>query len=364
MSDSVLRLAALPGDGIGPEIVEAATAVLTVAAAVHGVRLEFDSFEIGLAGIEAEGETISARVLDRLREFRGILLGPVGHADYPMDDPRYRNPSGVLRKQLELYANVRPVRSYDGIATRWEDVDLIIVRENTEGFYADRNMLDGPSEFRPDPDTVISMRLVTRRASTEVARVAFGLAARRRQHVTAAHKANVLRRGDGLFLEACASVAASFPEVTFDGRHADALALDLVLDPTRFDVIVTTNMFGDILSDEAAGLVGGLGLAPGLNVGSKHLVGQAVHGSAPDLAGRGVANPIAEILSGMLLLRQLAEIEGSGDLAAAADAVAEAVEILLAEQQVRTPDLGGTSTTNDVREALIELISAGRHVRR
>ncbi len=355
-----MRLAALPGDGIGPEIVDTTTSVLCAAAASYGVALEFDTFDIGHAGVESSGSTISEALVDRLRTYPGILLGPVGHAGYPLGDPRYRNPSGVLRKELELYANVRPVRSFAGIASRWSGVDLIVVRENTEGFYADRNMLDGPSEFRPDPDTVISMRLVTRRASTAVARVAFELAAARRGRVTAAHKANVLRRGDGLFLEACADVAADFADVSFDDRHADALAHDLVLDPSRFDVIVATNMLGDILSDEAAGLVGGLGLAPGLNVGSRHLVAQAVHGSAPDLAGRGVANPIAEILSGELLLRRLAQVTQSSDLARAASAVQSAVERLLAERVVRTADLGGDDSTADVRDALIESIRSAR----
>lgn len=353
-----LRLAALPGDGIGPEVVAATTAVLGAAAERQGITLAFDRFPIGHAGVEEVGEAIGDDLVARLRDYPGVLLGPVAHAGYPLGDPRYRNPSGVLRKQLELYANMRPVRSFDGVESRWSGVDLIVVRENTEGFYADRNMLDGPSEFRPDEDTVISMRLVTRHASTAVARVAFELAAGRRGRVTAAHKANVLRRGDGLFLEAAGKVGEGFPAVTFDDRHADALLLDLVLDPSRFDVIVTTNMFGDLISDAAAGLVGGLGLAPGLNVGPEHLVAQAVHGAAPELAGGGVANPIAMVLSGALLLERLGAARGSAGLTAAAVSVQVAVERLLAKGEVRTPDLGGTDGTDDIRQALTASLSA------
>jgi 3-isopropylmalate dehydrogenase len=232
----------------------------------------------------------------------------------------------------------------------YPDVDLVIVRENTEGFYADRNVLDGNGEFRPSADEVISVRVVTRRASVRVAREAFRLARSRgkQRRVTAVHKANVLRRGCGLFLEACHAVAAEFPDVELNDLHADAFAMKLILCPQEFDVVVTTNLFGDIFSDEASALVGGLGLAPGLNVGESTAMAQATHGSAPDIAHKHIGNPCAEILSGKLLLEWLAARYVRPELWDAAQRVEAAVEDVLLRRDHVTADLGGTAHTLDM----------------
>lgn len=238
----------------------------------------------------------------------------------------------------------------------YPDVDLAVVRENTEGFYADRNVLDGNGEFRPDENTVISLRVVSRRASIRVARQAFILAQQRNQKrkVTVVHKANVLRLGDGLFLECCKQVGEQYPGITLEDYHVDAFAMYLVTRPQDFDVVLTTNMFGDILSDEAAGLVGGLGMAPGLNAGDEFAMAQATHGSAPDIAHLQVANPVAEILSGKLLLEWLSERLSVPELISAARDIEAAVTLTLEQGEALTPDLGGDANTQDITEAILK----------
>jgi 3-isopropylmalate dehydrogenase len=355
MNSSGITIAVLAGDDIGPEVVDATVAVLDQAASARGIPITWERLPVGLAAVDEYGSTLPDRTIERLREIPGWILGPVSHRDYPLGDQRYRNPSGYLRKNFELYANLRPSRGWAGVPAVHPDLDLVIVRENTEGFYADRNMLDGNGELRPDEDTVISVRLVTRRASVRVARQAFELARSRdkKKTVTAVHKANVLRRGDGLFLACCREVAADYPDVNFDDYLVDAFAMRLILRPDAHDVVVTTNMFGDILSDEAAGLVGGLGLAPGLNAGDDHAMAQAVHGSAPDISGRGIANPTAEILSGAMLLDWLGRTRGPEVLSAAARDIERAVGVALAEGGKLTPDLGGKAGTTQLTEAII-----------
>ena len=354
MNSSSTTIAVMAGDDIGPEVVDATVAVLDHAASARGVPITWEWLPAGVAAVDEHGSTLPDRTIKRLHEIPGWILGPVSHLDYPLDDQRYRNPSGYLRKNFELYANVRPTRGWAGVPAVYPGLDLVIVRENTEGFYADRNMLDGNGELRPDEDTVISVRLVTRRASLRVARQAFELArSRDKKAVTAVHKANVLRRGDGLFLACCREVAAEYPDVSFDDYLVDAFAMRLILRPDAHDVVVTTNMFGDILSDEAAGLVGGLGLAPGLNAGDDHAMAQAVHGSAPDISGRGIANPTAEILSGALLLDWLGRTRGPEVLTAAARDIECAVGVALAEGSKLTPDLGGKAGTTELTEAII-----------
>lgn len=355
MNSSGITIAVLAGDDIGPEVVDATVAVLDQAASARGIPITWERLPVGLAAVDEYGSTLPDRTIERLREIPGWILGPVSHRDYPLGDQRYRNPSGYLRKNFELYANLRPSRGWAGVPAVHPDLDLVIVRENTEGFYADRNMLDGNGELRPDEDTVISVRLVTRRASVRVARQAFELARSRdkKKTVTAVHKANVLRRGDGLFLACCREVAADYPDVNFDDYLVDAFAMRLILRPDAHDVVVTTNMFGDILSDEAAGLVGGLGLAPGLNAGDNHAMAQAVHGSAPDISGRGIANPTAEILSGAMLLDWLGRTRGPEVLSAAARDIERAVGVALAEGGKLTPDLGGKAGTTQLTEAII-----------
>ena len=360
-SAAPVRIAVMEGDDIGPEIVRSTTRILDRAAKRHAIDIEWVQLPAGIAAVDSDGSTLPIRTREALPDIPGWILGPVSHRDYPMGDARYVNPSGYLRKNFELYSNVRPARGWPGVECVHPDMNVVIVRENTEGFYADRNMLDGNGELRPDLDTVISVRLVTRRASMRVARQAFALARERDvlRKVTCVHKANVLRRGDGLFLECCRDVAAENPDIAFDDFLVDAFAMRLILRPEVTDVVVTTNMFGDILSDEAAGLVGGLGLAPGLNIGDDHAMAQAVHGSAPDIAGQGIANPIAEILSGSLLLRWLSRVHGQPDLIAAADDVDLAIAATLASGDTRTPDLGGTATTESLTRAILAALDAG-----
>jgi 3-isopropylmalate dehydrogenase len=349
-----LTVPVLLGDDIGPDVVGATTLVLGEAARRCGVELRFQELPAGIAAHATHGSTLPDATLRELERHPGWILGPVGNALYPKDDVAYRNPSGHLRTAYELYANVRPARSLPGVRTRWDGVDLVVVRENTEGFYADRNLREGNGELRPSDDMVLSVRVVTRTASLRVARQAFELARRRagRRKVTIVHKANVLRKGDGLFVACCREVARDYPEIEVDDLHVDAAAMHLAMRPDAFDVIVTTNMFGDILSDEAAGLVGGLGLAPGLNVGDSHAMAQAVHGSAPDIAATRSADPIAEILSGSMLLGWLAERVEEPRLAGAAAAVDAAVARALEDGRTRTPDLGGTATTATMAEAI------------
>jgi 3-isopropylmalate dehydrogenase len=353
-------IAVLDGDDIGPEVVAATVRVLERAVARRGGTIEWVRLPAGVAALTEWGSTLPDRTVERLREIPGWILGPVSHRDYPTGDPRYRNPSGFLRKSFELFSNIRPARGWSGVTSLRPELNIVIVRENTEGFYADRNMLDGNGELRPDQDTVISVRLVTRRASSKVARQAFELARERGWlgKVTIVHKANVLRRGDGLFLESCRAVAAEYPDLAVDDMLVDAFAMRLILRPQDYDVVVTTNMFGDILSDEAAGLVGGLGLAPGLNVGDDHAMAQAVHGSAPDISGRGIANPIAEILSGALLLRWLGSRAQSDVLSAAAGDIERAIGVTLAVGAQVTPDLGGSASTDSLTAAIVDAIDA------
>lgn len=358
------RIALLTGDGIGIDVVPAAADVLrTVAGALAelGTEIELIDLPSGLDAYERLGSTLPALTFSELSGCDGALLGPVMNHAYRIGEPGMLNPSKELRKRLDLFANVRPARTPPEVKTVASDVDLVIVRENTEGFYADRNVIDGNGEFRPDGDTVVSVRVVTRRASERVARAAFQLARSRggKMRVTIGHKANVLRRGCGLFLEACHEVASEFPDITVDDLHVDALAMRLVMRPQDFDVIVTTNLFGDVLSDLTAGLVGGLGMAPGLNASTDFAMAQAVHGAAPDIAGMGVANPVAVILSAAMLLRWLGARKEQPVLSQAALAIEEAVSVALREGLHLTPDLGGSSGTKEFGGAILKALRDG-----
>ena len=357
--DDVLRIAVLLGDGIGPEVVPCAVDVLARAAERHRESLVFTELPIGLAAIETHGSTLPSTTLDQLQQHDAWVLGPVSHHAYPVEDVRYVSPSGYLRKHFDLFANIRTVRSEYGVRPLRAGIDLAIVRENTEGFYADRNVLDGNGELRPDADTVVSVRIVTRRACERIARQAFELAYGRRKRVTIVHKANVLRRGDGLFVATCLEVARQFPDVAVDDLHVDAFATQLVIEPTTFDVVVTTNMFGDITSGEAAGLVGGLGFAPSLNSGARYAMAQAAHGSAPQLAGKATANPVATILSVQMLAAWLARKHGRPGLAQAANDIEAAVARALADPANHTPDAGGTASTRDLAGAIAGQLGTG-----
>src|SRR6185503_6657935 len=279
-----IDLLVLEGDGIGPEIMAATLAVLRAAARAFALDLAFESETIGWAAHRMAGTTLPPAVIDKAKAAAGVLLGPVSHNEYPPPEQGGRNPSGELRKALDLYANIRPARSRTGFPPRCgKPVDLVIVRENTEGFYADRSMHLGHGEFMPTPDLALAVRKITRQGSTRIAESAFRLAMQRRNKVTAVHKANVLRVSDGLYLECVRAVAARHPQVAYEERIIDAMAALLVRDASQFDVVVTTNMYGDILSDEASEIAGSLGLAASLNAGAEHGVAQAQHGSAPDI---------------------------------------------------------------------------------
>ena len=287
-----------------------------------------------------------------------MLLGPVSHNDYPPRGEGGLNPSGELRKRLDLYANIRPARSRAGFPPRCgSPVDLVIVRENTEGFYADRSMHPGPGELMPTPDLALAIRKITRAGSTRIAEAAFKLALQRRKKVTCVHKANVLRVSDGLYLECTRAVAARFPQVAYEERIIDAMAALLVRDASQFDVVVTTNMYGDILSDEACEIAGSLGLAASLNAGASHAVAQAQHGSAPDIAGKNIANPSSLIGSAAMLLSWLGERRKDDTLVRAASAIEAALDRVIAQPSGRTPDLGGKLGTDAFGEKVAEVVN-------
>ena len=355
-----VRLLMLEGDGIGPEIGAATEAVLTVLDRRLGLGFAFERATIGFAALERDGTTFPDAVADAAKAADGVILGPVSHNDYPPAAKGGLNPSGELRRRLDLYANIRPARSRPGFPPRCGSaVDLVIVRENTEGFYADRSMFVGPGEFMPTPDVALAVRKITRAGSTRIAESAFALARTRpRRKVTAVHKANVLRVSDGLYLECVREVAARHPDVAYEERIVDAMAALLVRDAGQFDVIVATNMFGDILSDQASEIAGSLGLAASLNAGAEHAVAQAQHGSAPDIAGQDCANPSSLIGSAAMLLAWLGERRGDAKLLRAAEIIEQALDAAIANPAWRTPDLGGPLGTRVFGERVAE-IAAG-----
>jgi 3-isopropylmalate dehydrogenase len=288
----------------------------------------------------------------RIPQADGVILGPVSHYEYPSRQEGGINPSSELRVVFDLYANIRPCRSRPGLTILRSPMDLVIVRENTEGFYSDRNMFAGSGEFMPTADMALSIRKVTAKASSRIARVAFRLARERRQKVTAVHKANVVKLSDGLFLHEVRNVAHQFPDVRLDELIVDATAALLIRSPERFDVIVTTNMFGDILSDEASELSGSLGLGGSINMGDTLCVAQAQHGSAPDIAGQGIANPTSLILSAAMLLDWRGRRDGNQALIDAAKLTSEAVDSVLANPLTRTRDVGGKLGTDGFADAI------------
>jgi 3-isopropylmalate dehydrogenase len=344
---SQLRILVLEGDGIGPEITAATLEVLRAADAKFALALSFETAAVGWAAHKASGTTFPDSVEAKAKAADGVLLGPVSHNDYPPRAEGGLNPSGELRKRLDLYANIRPARSREGFPPRCgKAVDLVIVRENTEGFYADRSMFSGNGEFMPTPDLALAVRKITREGSMRIAESAFKLAMQRGKKVTSVHKANVLRLSDGLYLECSRAVAKRYPQVKYEEQLIDSMAALLIRDAGQFDVIVTTNMFGDILSDEASEISGSLGLAASLNHGAEHGVAQAQHGSAPDIAGKNIANPASLIGSAAMLLAWLGERRGDDKLVKAAAAIEAALDRVIAEPSGRTPDMGGKLGTD------------------
>lgn len=347
-----MKILVLPGDGIGPEITQATLEVLRALP----VGLEFEVRDIGLASLKTEGTTLPSEVLNRIPQVDGVILGPVSHYEYPVREKGGINPSAELRVRFELYANIRPCRSRPAFSILRKPMDLVIVRENTEGFYSDRNMYAGSGEFMPDPDLALSIRKISARGSSRLARAAFLLARKRRRKVTAVHKANVVKLSDGLFLREVRKVAQEFPDVVLDELIVDATAALLIRNPDRFDVIVTTNMFGDILSDEASELAGSLGLGASINASDDRCVAQAQHGSAPDIAGQNVANPTSLILSAAMLLDWHGQRAGNPELVAAAALVERAVDKVLENPQTRTRDIGGSLNTDAFTAALVAAV--------
>ena len=329
MSHSIVYI---PGDGIGPEVVAAARRVVDAT----GVECKWQEQHAGQTAMETLGNPLPEATLDAIREADATLKGPTATAS----GGGFRSVNVALRQKLQLYANFRPARTIAGIKSRYDDVDLIIIRENTEGLYSG-------IEHTVVPGVVESLRIITAKASERIAKFAFETARQQgRKRVTCVHKANILKLSDGLFLESCRKLAANYTDIQFDDCIVDAAAMKLVLDPHQFDMLVMENLFGDILSDLASGLVGGLGVTPSANIGDDAAVFEAVHGTAPDIAGKGLANPTALIQSSVLMLRFLDEAE-------AADRVENSIRAVMAEGKVLTGDLGGTAGTQDVADAVI-----------
>ncbi len=346
------RLGVLQGDGIGPEIVEATLRVLEAARRrTPDLAFEWVPLPMGWEAIRKLGAAMPESTVTALEGCDGWLLGPHDSASYPESERARLNPSGELRRRFDLYANVRPARAYPGLPAVSPRMDLVIVRENTEGLYSDRNMWQGAGEFMPTPDVALTVGKITRGASERIARTAFTLARQRRRQVAVVHKANVLRLSTGLFLDTARAVGRDFADVAVEDYHIDAMAAHLVRRGADFDVILATNMFGDILSDLAAELAGSLGLAPSVNAGARVAMAQATHGSAPDIAGKGIANPVGMILSAAMLLRWLGGERKDAAAGRAADAVEAAVAATLGAG-VRTPDLGGAASTADFAAAV------------
>ena len=328
------RVTLIPGDGIGPELAEATRRVLDAS----GVEFDWEVVEAGEAVMAKHGTPLPDSVLASIQRNRVAIKGPI---TTPVGEG-FRSVNVTLRQALGLYANLRPARSIEGLKTRYDDVDLVIVRENTEDLYAG-------IEHRVGRDAAESIKIITREASERIARFAFEYAiANDRRKVTAVHKANIMKLSDGLFLEACRTVADDYEgRIEFEDRIVDNMCMQLVQKPDLYDVLVLPNLYGDIVSDLAAGLVGGLGVAPGANIGTEAAVFEAVHGSAPKYAGQNKANPTALILSGVLMLRHI----GRPD---AANRVEDALRAVIAEGAATTYDLGGSAGTSEFADAIVE----------
>jgi len=330
------QVTCIPGDGIGPEIMAATKTVI----AATGVSIHWVDVEAGAAVLEREGSPLPDAVIEQIRKTKVALKGPV---TTPVGSG-FRSINVALRLALDLYANVRPATSLPGVRSRFQDVDLVVIRENTEDLYVG-------IERMADPDTAESVKIITRRASERIARFAFAFARREgRSRVTIVHKANIMKLSDGLFLESARKVATEFPDIVCEDRIVDNMCAQLVEHPERYDVLLCPNLYGDIVSDLCAGLVGGLGLAPGANIGDEFAVFEAVHGSAPDIAGQDKANPTALILSAALMLKHMGE-------ARASNAIVEGVRRVLSAGRFVTPDLGGSCGTKVMGEAIAEEVS-------
>ena len=357
-----MRLLVLPGDGIGPEIIRSSMQALEAVSDRLGLALSFAYDDVGFASLEKHGTTLRDSVLEAARGYDGIILGTQSHADYPAPEKGGRNVSGGFRIGLDLYANVRPARTrpfLDSNMKPGRSMDLVIMREATEGFYPDRNMTRGWAEMMPSPDMALSVRKITAHCSNRIARRAFELAMTRRKKVTAVHKANSFHMTDGLFLREVRKVAAEFPEVALDDILIDASTAHLVRSPERFDVIVATNFYGDIISDLASELSGSLGLAGSMMASDTHCCAQAQHGSAPDIQNQDKANPVSMMLSCAMLLHWIGEKRGLPAFKAAFHAIDGAIDTVLADPAARTPDLGGKAGTQKFGALVAEVLRRG-----
>ncbi|WP_027717827.1 isocitrate/isopropylmalate dehydrogenase family protein [Desulfovirgula thermocuniculi] len=332
------KVTLIPGDGVGPEIAWAARRVIDAS----GARIQWEVVEAGEATLSRYGTPLPEHVLESIRQNRVALKGPI---TTPVGGGM-RSVNVALRQELDLYANVRPARTLPGVPSRYQGVDLIVVRENTEDLYAG-------VEHRVGRDAAESIKIITREASERIVRFAFELArSKGRKKVTAVHKANIMKLTDGLFLECARRVAAAYPEIAYEEMIVDAMCMKLVQAPENYDVLVMPNLYGDIISDLCAGLVGGLGVAPGANIGDEVAVFEPVHGSAPKHAGKNRINPLAMILSGVMMLQHIGEEEAAGR-------IYRAVLAVLEEGRHLTYDLGGNATTGEMAEAIVAKMEAG-----
>jgi 3-isopropylmalate dehydrogenase len=353
----MLKIGVMLGDDIGLEVVPETVKVMKAAAQAVGLEIEWQELPLGLLGHELHGHTMPQYTVERLEKTDGFITGPIGHNAYPRNDPTWVMPP--LRKQFDLFASVKPVRSYPNLPSLHKNVDIVFVREVTEGMQYSGTVVAGSGEFRPNDEISVGMRVVTRKGANRVAREAFEIARTRpRKKVTAVHKEPVYRLVCGMFAEECRKVAKEFADCQLNEVLVDGCALKLVVNPQQFDVIVTTNQFGDILTDEGAGLVGGLGLAPGLCVGHRHAMAQATHGSAPDIAGKGIANPYAMIMSGQMLMAWLGRSRGEPKAARAAELMDLAMEQVIAEAKWLTRDVGGSASTAEMGDAVARAVAA------
>jgi 3-isopropylmalate dehydrogenase len=353
------RLACMLGDGIGPEIVPAARLVVDTALETTGANpIDWIDLPMGAVAYAKFGRAIPEGNFEELARCHGWLIGPHDSESYPRSwhDGPERVPSAELRGRYELFANIRPSRNRVGVPSRVSDVDLVIVRENTEGLYSDRNMFLGSGEMMPTPDVALTVGLFTRSAIHRVVRAAFEMAATRRKHLTIVHKANVMPIAFRMFLDEARKLADEFPDVEVDDVLFDAMAALLVRKPETFDVIVTENLFGDTLSDLAGELVGALGMSGSINAGEKYAMAQAAHGSAPDIAGQGFANPIGMIVSAAMLLRWLGDSYQDPATFAAAGRIESAIDLVL-EDGVHTRDVGGTASTDEMTAAIVKRLA-------
>jgi isocitrate dehydrogenase (NAD+) len=339
----------IPGDGIGPEVTAAARRVIDAAGNTTGTQFEWITMPAGEAAIKTDGDTLPEKTLEAIIEHKVGLKGPVGT---PIGKG-FRSVNVTLRKKLDLYAAVRPVRSMPNVKTRYENVDIVIFRENTEGLYTG-------IENEVAPGVVTSLKVATEKACDRISRSAFRYAnRRRRKKVTVFHKANIMKITDGLFLKCAKRVwEEEYPNIEYEELIIDNGCMQLVKDPTRFDVLLMENLYGDLISDLCAGLVGGLGVVPGANIGDNAAVFEAVHGTAPDIAGKGVANPLACVMSGVMMLNHIADTYHDEAARQAAEKIKNAYNGTLSEGKTLTRDLGGTAGTDAFADALIERIKS------